>query len=78
MIYRSQNENFQFEEDPFPKNVQGIGIIHHEVLLLMNSSQTNPSVKSMKIKYFDLYYTVIKKRNENEVVHNNYEDNEEE
>ena len=31
MNYRRQNITFQFEEDPFAKNAQGIGRIIHEV-----------------------------------------------
>ena len=31
MNYRRQSITFQFEEDPFAKNVQGIGRIIHEV-----------------------------------------------
>ena len=54
--------NFNFEEDPFPKNAQGISKVYHEVLLLMNFLQTKPHVKNMNINYYDLFYTVIKKR----------------
>ena len=51
----------QFEEDPFI-NVQGIGKIFHEVLLLMKTSQTKPQVKNRNINCYDLFYTVIKKK----------------
>ena len=34
MNIRRQNNAFQFEEDPFTKNVKGIGKIYHEVLLM--------------------------------------------
>ena len=44
---RSRSGNFQFAEDHFNKNVQSIGKIRHEVLLLLKFSQTKPSVKSM-------------------------------
>ena len=54
MNIRSQSGNFQFEEDPFTKNVQGFGKNYQEVLLLMNILQTKPKVKSMNINYFDL------------------------
>ena len=67
--------NFQTQEDPFAKNVQGIGKIYHEVLLLMIFLQTKPSVKNMNINYYDLYYTVIKTRDEKEIVDNQYENN---
>ena len=32
MNTRRQSGNFQFQEDPFSKNVQGVGEIYHEVL----------------------------------------------
>ena len=59
-----QIDNFQFEEDPFSKNVEGIGKIYHEVLLLLKFLQTISQVKSMIINYYDLYYTVIKNRDD--------------
>ena len=68
--------NFKFEDDPFSKNAQGISKIYHEVLLLINFSQTKPQVKNMNFKNYDLYYTVIKSRVDNEVVVDKYEDNE--
>ena len=34
----------------------------------MKFLQTKPQVKNMNINYYDLYYTVSKSRNENEVV----------
>ena len=40
--------------------------IYHEVLLLMEFLQTKPDVKNMNINYTDLYYTVIKTRDENQ------------
>ena len=56
--------NFQTQQDPFSKTAQGISKIYHEVLLLMKFLQTKPQVKNMNINYFDLYYTVIKTRDE--------------
>ena len=38
-------------------------------MLLMKFLQTKPPVKNMNINYYDLYYTVIKNRKENEVVY---------
>ena len=32
MNIRRQSVNFQFEEDPLSKSVQGIGKVYHEVL----------------------------------------------
>ena len=46
---------------------------YHEVLLLMKFLQTNPHVKNMNIKYYELYYTVAKDRKEKEIVDNKYE-----
>ena len=65
--------NIRFDEDPFAKNVQGISKIYHEVLLLMKFLQTKPQVKIKNNNYYDLYYTVIKNRDENEIVDNQYE-----
>ena len=61
-----KNKNFQTNnQDPFAKNAQGISKIYHEVLLLMKFLQTKPQVKNMNTKYYDLYNTVIKVRDEN-------------
>ena len=61
-----KNKNFQTNnQDPFAKNAQGINKIYQEVLLLMKFLQTKPQVKNMNINYYDLYYTVIKTRDEN-------------
>ena len=68
------NKNFQTQEDPFSRNAQGNSKIYHEVLLLMNFLQTKPQVKIMNINYYDLYYTVIKTRDENKDIDNQYED----
>ena len=73
MNNRKPSGTFQFEEDPFRKNIEGIRKIYHEILLLMNFLQTKPKVKNMNINYYDLYYTVIKNRDENEVVKDEYE-----
>ena len=72
-----KNKNFQTNnQDPFAKNAQGISKIHHKVLLLMKFLQTKPQVKNMKNNYFDLYYTVIKTRDENKNIDNQYENDE--
>ena len=61
MIIRRQKGIFQFEEDPFSINVQGVGKIYHEVLIIMKLLQTKSQVKSMNNNYYyDLFYTVIK------------------
>ena len=72
-----KNKNFQTQDqDPFSKNAYGISKIYHEVLLLMKFLQTKPKVKNMNIIYFDLYYTVIKVRDENKEIDNQYENDE--
>ena len=74
-----KNRNFQTQDqDPFSKNAQGISKIYHEVLLLMKILQTKPQVKNMNINYFDLYYTVIKIRDENKDIDNQHENDENE
>ena len=45
--FRSQSGTFQFEQDPFSENFQGIGKIYQEVLLLMTFLKTKPQGKSM-------------------------------
>ena len=67
---------FRFEEDPFAKNAQSVGKIYHEVLMLMKFLQTKPQFKNMNINYYDLYYTVIKKRKEKNNVVDTYDNNE--
>ena len=70
-----KNKNSQTQDqDPFSKNAQGIHKIYHEVLLLMKFLQTKPQIKNMNINYYDLYYTVIKSRDENKDIDNQYED----
>ena len=61
--------NFKFEEDPFGKNLQGISKIYHEVLVSKKFLQTKPQVNSMNNNYYDLYYTVIKNRDDKEIYH---------
>ena len=69
-----KNKNFQTnQQDPFSRNAQGISKIYHEVLLLMKFLQTKPQVKNMNINYYDLYYTVIKSRDEKKDIDNQYE-----
>ena len=63
-----KNKNFQTQQDLFSKNAQSISIIYHENLQLMKFLQTMPQVKNLNIKYYDLYYTFLENRKENEVV----------
>ena len=67
------NMNIKFDEDPFAKNAQGISKIYHEVLNLMNFLQNKLQVKNMNINYYDIYYTVIKNRDEKDIEDNQYE-----
>ena len=67
------NMNIRFDEDTFAKNAQGISKIYHEVVKLMKFLQTKPQAKNMNISYCDLYYTVIKSRDEKEIVENQFE-----
>ena len=72
-----KNKNFQTNnQDPFAKNAQGISKIYHEVLLLMKILQTKPQIKNININYYDLYYSVIKVRDENRDIDNQYENDE--
>ena len=68
-----KNKNFQTQRDPCSRNAQGISKIYHELLLLMKYLQTKPQVKNMNINYYDLYYTVIKVRDGNRDIDNQYE-----
>ena len=69
-----KNKNFQTNnQDIFAKNAPGINKIYHEVLMLMKFLMTKPEVKNMNINYYDLYYTVIKTRKENNDIDNQYE-----
>ena len=71
-----KNRNFKTQEDTFSRNAQSISKIYHEVLLLMKVLKTKPQVKNMNINYHDLYYTVIKTRDENKDIDNQYESDE--
>ena len=72
-----KHKHFQTNiQDPFVKNVQGISKIYHEVLLLMKFLQTKPEVKNMNINYYDLYNNVIKTRDENKDIDNQYDNDE--
>ena len=72
-----KNKNYQTQDqDPFSRNAQGIHKIYNEVLLLMKFLQTKAQIKNMNIKYYDLYYTVIKTRDENKDLNNQYNNDE--
>ena len=54
-------------------NAQSISKSYHEVFLLMKFLQTKPQAKSKNNKHYDLCYTVIKNRDDKEVVNDEYE-----
>ena len=69
-----KNKNFQtHQQDHFSRDAQGFSKIYHEVILLMKFLKTKPEVKYMNIKNFDFFYTVIKVRDENKDIDNQYE-----
>ena len=69
-------KNFQTQEDQFSESAKSISKIYHEVLLLLKFLQTKPQVKNMNINYDDLYYTVIKTRDDKDIKDENSENNE--
>ena len=72
MDYRRNGDAFQFEEDILSKNVKKIRENYHGVLLLMKISQTKPQVRSVNIKCYDLFSTVIKNRVDQEIANDHY------
>ena len=69
-----KRKNFQtYQQDPFAKIAQGFSKIYHEIILLMIFLQTKPQIKNMNISFYELYYTVIKTRDENEDMDTQYE-----
>ena len=69
-----KRKNFpSYQQDPFAENAQGISKIYHEILLLMKFLQNKPQIKNMNTNYYDLFYTVIKTRYENDNIDNEYE-----
>ena len=69
-----KNKNFQTQEDPFSGNAQGISKIYLELLILMKFLQTKSQIKNLNINFYDLYYTVIKSRDDNEIQNNKEND----
>ena len=63
---------FQTQDDPLFKNAQGISKNYDEVLLLRKFLETKPQVKNLNFNYYDLYYTITKKDNEEEQNKNDY------
>ena len=58
------NRNFKFDEDQFSKTAQSISKIYQDFLLLMKILPTKPRIKKMIFNYYDLYYTVIRNRDD--------------
>ena len=56
----------------FCKIAKGVSKIFHKVLLSMKFLQTKLQVGNMNNNYYDLNYTVIKNRNEKEIVDDQY------
>ena len=69
-----KNKNFQTQQDTSAKNAQGLSKIYHELLFLIRFLQTKPQVKNKSYNYYDLYYTLIKVRDESKDIDNQYED----
>ena len=57
----------------FQKNDQGVSKIYHEVSLLMKFPETKPQVENLNIIYYHLYCTVVKNRNDNQIVKDEYQ-----
>ena len=72
---RRRSNTFQFEVDPFADKAEGIRKNYHEVFLLKKFLQI-PHNQCLNINYYDLYFTVIKDRDEEEIVNVEYESNE--
>ena len=76
MNNRRESGTFQLEDDHFSENAQSISKRYLEVFLVTKFLQTKPQVKYMKINFYDLFYTMIKNRDEEEFVDDQYENNE--
>ena len=63
-----KHKNFQTQENPFSEGARGISKIYHEVLLMKSFLQTKLQFKNMNNTYRDLYYTVIKNRDDKDII----------
>ena len=61
------NRNIRMDKDPFSKIARGIIGIYHELLLLLKFLRKKPEVKNVNINYYDLYYSVIKNKDDNKL-----------
>ena len=75
MGYRRRSNTFQFEGDPLSENPESEINNYDRILFLIKNLQTKPQLKIMNSNYYDLYYTVIKNRDEKEVVVDDDENN---
>ena len=50
MKYMKQSITIMFEEDHFAKNVQSIGMIRHEALLILKILPTKPQIKTKIVR----------------------------
>ena len=66
--------NFQFEQDDFPKNAEGNSKNYLEIILLLKFLQIKPQVRHTNVNYYLLDYTVIKNRDDKEIVNDQVED----
>ena len=67
------NMNIKMDEDTFARSAQSISKLYHENLFLMIFVQTKAQFKNMYNNYYDFYYTVIRNKDEKEIVDNQYE-----
>ena len=58
------DRNIRMDKDPFCKIARGIIGIYHELLLLMKFLPSKPEVNNVNNNYYDLYYSVIKNRDD--------------
>ena len=59
LIYVTQSNSFQLEEDPSCKVAQGISFMKLEASILLNFLQTKPQLRKFEKKSYDLDYTII-------------------
>ena len=65
---RRQSGSFQLEEGPFSKGAHGKAKIMHEVKVLLKFLQTKHEIENIINNFYDLFFTVIKNRDEQEIV----------
>ena len=68
-----KKKTFKLNKILFSKNAQVVSKIYHEVLLIMIFLQTKPQIKNMNNNYYVLFYTVIKNRDDKDIIDENNE-----